>query len=109
MRDKTLKSYHKLILWQRLQELLKLTYKSTEKLPKAEQFGLIPQMRRAMVSVISNFVEGYLKRSIKDKNRFLEISASSLMELEGQSEVCLILNYWTEKEYTQFDSKRGEV
>lgn len=107
MRDKIDKGYHKLILWQKLKELLVLTYKLTTKLPKSEEFGLIPQMRRAIVSVISNFVEGYLKSSKKDKNRFLEIAETSLMELEGQSEVCLILGYWSNKDYELFDNKRG--
>lgn len=81
--DKTHKSYHKLIVWQKLKELLIITYKSTEILPKSEDFGLRPQMRRAAVSGMSNFVEGYLKRSLKDKIRFIEIAETSLLELEA--------------------------
>ena len=69
--DKSAKGYHKLIVWQKLRELLVIAYKLTEKLPKSEEFGLKSQMRRATVSAISNFVEGYLKRSSKDKNRKL--------------------------------------
>jgi len=107
--DKSRKSYHKLILWQKLQELLLITYKLTGKLPKIEEFGLKVQMQRAVVSVISNFVEGYLKRSIKEKIRFMEISESSLLELEAQSEICLMLKYWIETEYLEFDKKRSEV
>lgn len=60
MIDKTTKSYHKTIVWQKLKDLLLITYKLTDKLPKSEEFGLKPQMRRAVVSAISNFVEGYL-------------------------------------------------
>ena len=63
MRDKKEKGYHKLLIWQRLKEFIKLVYALTEILPKSEEFGLKPQMRRAVVSVISNFVEGYLKLS----------------------------------------------
>lgn len=109
MIDKSSKGYHKLILWSKLKELLKLTYDFTEKLPESEKFGLVPQMRRAIVSVISNFVEGYLKASKKDKSHFMEIAQTSLMELEGQSEACLILNYWTEQDYEMFDKKRSEA
>jgi four helix bundle protein len=109
MVDKTNKGYHKLILWQKLKELLVLTYKLTDKLPKSEEFGLIPQMRRAIISVISNFVEGYLKKSIKDKNRFMEMAETSLQELEAQSEVCLILDYWSRDNYEMYDKKRSEV
>ena len=109
MRNKEEKGYHKLLLWQRLKEFVKLVYILTEKLPGGEKFGLISQMKRAVVSVISNFVEGYLKRSTKDKIRFIEIAQTSLMELEAQGEICRILDYWSEEEYDQFDRKRGEI
>jgi len=109
MINKDNKSYHKLILWQKLRELLKITYELTEKLPKSEEFGLKSQMRRAVISVISNFVEGYMKKSIKEKTHFMEISETSLLELEAQSEVCLILNYWSTAQYELFDKKRAEV
>lgn len=109
MRDKKEKGYHKLLLWQRLREFIKLVYQLTSKLPKSEEFGLKPQMRRAVVSVISNFVEGYLKTSNKHKVSFLEIANTSLMELEAQGEICNILGYWSEAEYMLFDEKRGEI
>lgn len=109
MRDKTEKGYHKLLLWQRLREFIKLVYLLTNKLPKSEEFGLKPQMRRAGVSVLSNFVEGYLKTSNKHKISFLEIANTSLMELEAQSEICSILDYWSVDDYNLFDQRRGEV
>lgn len=105
--DKSTKSYHKLILWQKLKELLIFTYKLTDKLPKSEKFGLKSQMRRAIVSAISNFVEGYLKRSQKEKLHFMEIAETSLMELEAQGEICMILDYWSQNEYEEFDKKRS--
>lgn len=106
--DKTKKSYHKLIVWQKFKELLILTYELTDNLPKTEEFGLKSQMRRAVVSVISNFVEGYLKRSKKQKLYFMDISETSLLELEAQSEVCFMLKYWTKKEYEEYDKKRSK-
>ena len=107
MGDKEQKSYHKTIVWQKLKDLLLITYKLTDKLPKAEEFGLKSQMRRAVVSAISNFVEGYLKKSTKEKLHFMEISQTSLLELEAQAEICLILSYWTEQDYEQFEEKRS--
>ena len=107
--DKTDKSYHKLIIWGKFRELLLLTYKFTESLPKSEDFGLKSQMRRAVVSVMSNFVEGYMKRSVKEKLHFMEIAETSLLELEAQSEICLMLKYWSEVHYIEFDKKRSEA
>lgn len=109
MEDKTQKGYHKLLIWQRCKELLLLTYQFTESLPKTEDFGLKSQMRRANVSVISNFVEGYLKRSSKEKLHFMEIAEASLFELEAQSEICVMLNYWDQSQYDEFEKKRGET
>jgi len=109
MINKREKSYHKLLVWQKMRELLLLTYQLTANFPKSEEFGLKGQMRRAIVSVISTFVEGYLKRSIKEKLHFMGISETSLLELEAQSEICLILNYWSDSDYKLFDKKRSEV
>jgi len=66
-------------------------------------------MKRAIVSVLSNFVEGYLKKSKKEKIRFMEISETSLLELEAQGEICLILEYWDEKQFQEFDKTRSEA
>lgn len=107
--DKSEKSYHKLIVWQKLRDLLILTYKLTELLPKSELFGLTSQMRRAAVSSLSNFVEGYMKKSTKEKLHFMEIAETSLLELEAQSEICLILNFWNQRQYQEFDKKRSEA
>ena len=105
MIEKVNKGYHKTVVWQKLKELLIVTYDLVEKLPKNEEFGLKSQMKRAIVSSISNFVEGYLKRSIKEKLHFMEISKTSLMELEAQGEICLILNFWDDTDYENFDQK----
>jgi four helix bundle protein len=66
-------------------------------------------MRRAIVSVLSNFVEGYLKKSNKEKLHFMEISHTSLLELEAQAEICTILKYWKEEDYALFTKKHNEV
>lgn len=109
MYDKFEKGYHKLVLWKELKLLLHLVYRLTDTLPRGEEFGLKSQMRRAIVSVISNFVEGYLKSSKKEKKHYMEISETSLMELEAQSEICQILQYWSTEEYSEFDKKRSAV
>ena len=39
----------------------------------------------------------------------MEISKTSLLELEAQSEICLILKYWSKDDYLTFDEKRSKV
>jgi len=92
----------------RLKELLVITYKLVNQLPKSEEFGLKSQMKRAIVSVLSNFVEGYLKSSRKEKAYYMETAETSLMELKAQGEICLLLNFWSESDLERFENKRKE-
>ena len=103
------RGFRNLIVWKRMQELVVLVYKLTKNLPADERYGLTSQMRRAVVSVLSNFVEGYLKSSKKEKLVYLERSATSHLELDAQAEVCLVLNYFSSQNYQSFDNKRAEV
>ena len=61
-----------------------LTYKVTEDFPKEEQYGLTAQIRRAVVSVPSNIVEGCARDSQADYLRFLYMAFGSLRELRYQ-------------------------
>ena len=73
--------------------LVKDVYTITKLLPKDELYGLTSQLRRAAVSISSNLAEGAARKSTKEKKRFYEISRSSLVEVDTQIEICLLLNY----------------
>jgi four helix bundle protein len=91
--------YHKLVVFQKAKGLVLLTYKLTKKYPKEEQFILLPQMRRAVISIVANIVEGYSKHSTLDFARFLDIAIGSSTELELYFEMSLDLGYITETEF----------
>ena len=55
---------------------------TTEKLPKAEQFGLVAQSRRAAVSVAANIAEGCGRDNKGMYIQHLRIAQGSLKELE---------------------------
>ncbi|MFZ1292214.1 MAG: four helix bundle protein [Melioribacteraceae bacterium] len=86
-------SHKKLEVWKLSKTLIKQIYQLTDKFPIEEKFNIISQMRRAVVSVSSNIAEGMSRNSVQEKRRFLEISRSSLIELDTQIEVCFELNY----------------
>ena len=66
-------------------------------------------MRRAVVSIMSQIAEGWMRKSSKDKFHYLEIAEGSLLELEGQAEVALGVKYWKSKDYDEFDNNRARV
>ena len=57
-------SFEKLEVWQDTRELTKIIYKTTRSYPDEERFGLTNQMRRSVISVSSNIVEGSYRSTI---------------------------------------------
>ncbi|CAN5778526.1 four helix bundle protein [soil metagenome] len=86
-------SYKNLIVWQKSIQLVKLIYQITQKFPSDEKFGLISQMRRAVVSIPSNIAEGQARRTTGDYIRFVSTSEGSLAELETQLIIAIELNF----------------
>ena len=55
-------------------------YLLTANFPKSEMYCLTSQMRRAAISIAANIVEGFKKRGLSDKTRFLNVAQGSLEE-----------------------------
>ena len=71
-----------------------------ESFPKTENFALCDQLRRAVVSIPSNIVEGTTRVSPKEQYRFIEIAFGSLMEVMCQMEIALDLGYVSEEDFS---------
>jgi len=54
-----MKSFKELIVWQESNKFALKIYKLTQLFPKSELFGLVSQLRRAVVSVPANIAEGF--------------------------------------------------
>jgi four helix bundle protein len=102
-------SHKKLDVYLLAMELVKDIYQITKLLPKDEQYILVNQIRRAAVSVCSNIAEGSARRSKAEKLRFYEISRSSIVEIDTQLEIALILNYFKENEMMNLERKLKSV
>ena len=73
--------------------LVKLVYAVINTLPQTERYALADQLRRAVISVPSNVVEGMNRMSDKEKSHFLEIAYASLMEVYCQIDIATDLGY----------------
>ena len=83
--------------------LMREVYQLTRKFPKEEQFVLVAQLRRAVISVCSNLAEGSARFSKSEKKRFYEISRSSLVEVDTQFEISLVLEYLQRNEIQKLE------
>lgn len=74
-------------------ELVVSTYRLTARLPSAEQFGLVAQMRRAAVSIPSNIAEGFGRQATGEYRHHLSVALGSVLELETQLLICERLGF----------------
>ena len=92
-------NFEKLEVWKFSIDFAKKVYEITESFPDIEKFGLISQIRRAVVSISSNVAEGSAKQSLKDQARFTEMVFGSLMEILNQMILSFKLKFIKEKDY----------
>ncbi len=93
----TVRSYRDLIAWQRSMDLVDEVYRLSSLFPPEERFGLVPQVRRAAVSIPSNVAEGYGRGSKADYVRFLRSARGSLYEVETQMLIAVRQGYVTQQ------------
>ena len=97
-------AFEKLNVWQNSRELTKAIYEITKGFPSYERYGLISQMRRAIISVSSNIAEGSSRKTAKDQAHFYTTAYSSLIELLNQIILSLDLNFIEEEKYIELRS-----
>jgi four helix bundle protein len=95
MKRKPARSFKDLILWQKTHRFVINCYHFTKIFPLEERFGLTSQFRRAAVSIAANIVEGWRKKSCKEKLRLLNIAHGSLEECRYYDLLAKDLNYGT--------------
>ena len=75
-------------VYQATLEATRSIYGLTKKFPPDEIYGIVSQMRRAVVSIGCNIAEGFGRRSPRDKANFYNIAFSSAEELKHLLRVC---------------------
>lgn len=102
-------AHKKLDVYQIALNLTKEVYEITKTFPKEEQFILVSQLRRAAISVCSNLAEGSARISKADKRRFYEISRNSVVEIDTQFEISVLLWYIKTNQSTKLESYMESV
>lgn len=95
----TFKRFEDIQAWQKAREIIRLVYAATQNGGFQRDLGLRDQIRRASVSIMANIAEGFARRSDKDFANFLNISRSSVAEVQSHLYVALDQGYLDEAEF----------
>jgi len=104
-----MQDYRKLIVWQKAHHLVFELYKRTKDFPKDELYGVTSQLRRSVVSITANIVEGAGRNTKPDFARFLSISLGSTNEVEYFLLLSKDLGYLDPHEYEILNNQLIEV
>ena len=101
--------YEKLRAWTAAHQVLLQVYRTTEKWPRQEIYGLTSQARRAAFSVAANIAEGVAKRGLREFRRFLDIALGSSTELRYILRVAHDLGFLTKESWNKIEFERNEA
>lgn len=87
------RKFKDLRVWQLGMQLTIHIYGLPNNFPQDERYGLVSQMRRCAVSIVSNIAEGFNRYHNKEYQQFLYIALGSCAELESQLEIAHALEY----------------
>src|SRR3989344_5741329 len=82
-----------------MDEYVHLVYKISRDFPKEELYGVTSQLRRASLSIILNYIEGYARARNKVHKNFLEISYGSLKESKYLLHFSFVEEYVSKTDY----------
>ena len=88
-----MRNYRNLDIWHKGIEILKLVYRISNQFPENEKYVLTAQIKRAVISILSNIAEGSGRNSNQQMINFLSISKGSAYEVEAQLIIANELNY----------------
>jgi four helix bundle protein len=88
MSEKTYRGFEELEVWREARELRRAVYALTKTLPADEKYVLVPQMRRAILSVTNNIAEGHGRFHYQENAQFLRLARGSLEEVLDDVTLC---------------------
>jgi len=95
--------FEDLEIWKSALLVTKDVYDLTSQGKFSKDFGLRDQIRRAVVSISSNIVEGFEKRNNNEFRRFLMISKGSAGEVRNQLYIALAIGYINQQEFDKIN------
>ena len=101
--------YKNLEDWRLAHSFVLEVYQATKSFPKNEEFALAVQIRRAVVSVPTNIVEGYSRKGDKELARFINFALGSLAETRYLLSLSQELGYLPEARLADMEKRGAEL
>jgi len=101
--------YKKLTVWHKADELAFQVYTATKKFPKEEIYGITSQLRRAVLSIPTNIVEGYGRQGKKELRQFVNVALGSLSEAKYLLDFSSRLKYLSTGQHGRLQDLAQEV
>lgn len=93
----------------KMDEYVHFIYKITRSFPRDELYGATSQLRRATLSIILNYIEGFARKKRAVKKNFWEISYGSLKESKYLLHFSYIEKYCSHEEYKKAVALADEI
>jgi len=97
------RTFEDLDVYQRARTLTNQIYNLTRQSGFAKDYGLVDQIRRASVSVMSNIAEGFERNSNADLINFLCIAKGSCGEVRAQLTIAMDQHYIDKESHNTLD------
>jgi len=95
--------------WKEARALVRMVYEATNEAPFKNDRGLRDQIQRAVISVMSNVAEGFMRQTNKEFIVFLGYSLRSSAEVQSQLYAALDLHYVDEHAFNLLTEQCSKV
>jgi len=103
------KPHKNLEVWKLSVDFVKDIYTLTTNFPDEEKFGIISQLRRAVVSIPTNIAEGAARSTKKEFRNFLYIASGSLSEIDTLLTISKELGFIKESQLDALNEKLVKI
>lgn len=105
----TFQSFTEIEAWQKARELAREIYQVSNQGPFSRDFGLRDQIRRAVISALSNIAEGFERNGTAEFIQFLAVAKGSVGEVIAQLYVASDQGYITREEFDRLIALASET
>ncbi len=92
-----------------MDDYVHLVYKICKEFPLEERYNTTSQLKRASLSIVLNFIEGFAREKLAVKRNFWEISYGSLQESKYLLYFSLKEKFLSENDYQKATKMADEI